>query len=103
MLPLEGPIKTFSDVKKYKPPDPDKPIRLGRLRELVICIWGNIDCSKLLSFGSPMEVEESVKECIHSAGMNGGYVLTSSNSIHSLVKPENYLAMLKAAKQYGIY
>ena len=254
MLPLEGPIKTFDDVKKYRPPDPDKPKRLGRLRELVkrykgekavvfhqretflwstyltgmenllisfiqepdlahellekvldvnirlarnaisegadiivisddyayndgllfspaifkefiepglkrmvdaihkegalvikhsdgdlslilddivgtgidalnpidpqagmdiakvkkdhggrVCIWGNIDCSRLLSFGSLVEVEESVKECINAAGENGGYVLTSSNSIHSSVKPENYLAMLKAARRYGKY
>jgi uroporphyrinogen decarboxylase len=33
----------------------------------------------------------------------GGYILSSSNSIHSAVKPENYLAMVDTVKKYGVY
>lgn len=68
-----------------------------------ICVLGNIDCSFLLVFQGPEEVEQSVKETIDAAAPGGGYILSSSNSIHPGVKPENYIAMVKAAKKYGKY
>jgi uroporphyrinogen decarboxylase len=68
-----------------------------------ICVLGNIDCSYLLPHGTTAEVEAAVRECIHKASFGGGHVICSSNSIHSSVKPENYLAMIKAAKKYGRY
>jgi uroporphyrinogen decarboxylase len=33
----------------------------------------------------------------------GGFILSSSNSIHSAVKPENYAALMKAWQKYGKY
>jgi uroporphyrinogen decarboxylase len=67
------------------------------------CIIGNIDCSYLLVFGTQDEVEQSVKETIIKAAPGGGYIISSSNSIHPGCKPENYLAMVKAARTYGQY
>ena len=67
------------------------------------CLLGNIDCSYLLVFGSPDEVRESVKETIAKAAPGGGYIISSSNSIHPGCKPENYLAMVEAARTYGRY
>ena len=46
---------------------------------------------------------ESVKETIAAAAPGGGYIISSSNSIHPGVKPENYIAMVKAARKYGDY
>lgn len=68
-----------------------------------VCVLGNIDCSFLLVFGSPEEVDQNVKETIRIAAPGGGYIISSSNSIHPGVKPENYIAMVKAAKKYGKY
>ena len=68
-----------------------------------LCILGNIDCTYLLPFGSEEEVAEAVKETIRVAAPGGGYVISSSNSIHPGVKPENYLAMVRAAREYGVY
>jgi len=68
-----------------------------------ICIMGNIDCAYLLVFGTPEQVRESVKETIAKAAPGGGYIISSSNSIHPGVKPENYIAMVRAAHQYGVY
>lgn len=68
-----------------------------------ISLWGNIDCSNLLTFGSTADVEMAVKKCIADAAPGGGFVLISSNSIQSSVKPENYEAMIKAGKLYGSY
>lgn len=68
-----------------------------------ICLIGNIDCTSLLPMGTPEEVEEAVKETIAKAAPGGGYILSSSNSIHPGVKPENFLAMVEAARKYGRY
>ncbi len=68
-----------------------------------VCILGNIDCSFLLVTGTPDEVRQSVKETIALAAPGGGYIISSSNSIHPGCKPENYLAMVEAARKYGNY
>jgi uroporphyrinogen decarboxylase len=68
-----------------------------------LCILGNIDCTYLLPFGSEEEVAEAVKETIRVAAPGGGYIISSSNSIHPGCKPENYIAMVGAARDYGAY
>jgi uroporphyrinogen decarboxylase len=65
------------------------------------CILGNIDCRSLLPYGTEEEVERAVKETIDKAACGGGYILSSSNSIHPGCKPENYIAMVRAAHKYG--
>ena len=67
------------------------------------CLLGNIDCGFLLVQGTPEEVRQSVKETIAQAAPGGGYIISSSNSIHPGCKPENYLAMVEAAREYGHY
>ncbi len=66
-------------------------------------IIGNIDCSFLLPFGTEEEVEAAVRETIKIAAPGGGFIISSSNSIHPGCKPENYIAMVKAARKYGAY
>jgi uroporphyrinogen decarboxylase len=68
-----------------------------------ICIMGNVDCGNLLTFGTEAEVIQETKACIDIAAPGGGYILSSSNSIHSSVKPENFLAMIKTVEKYGYY
>lgn len=68
-----------------------------------LCLLGNIDCSYLLPFGSQSEVEAVVKHTIAAAAPGGGYILCSSNTIHPACKPENYIAMVRAARKYGNY
>lgn len=68
-----------------------------------LCVMGNIDCSYLLVFGSPEDVDKKVKETIEIAAPGGGYIISSSNTIHPGVKPENYIALVKAARKYGKY
>lgn len=67
------------------------------------CILGNIDCMDLLPFGTEEEVIETVKDTIVKAAPGGGYILSSSNSIHPGCKAENVIAMFRAAKKYGTY
>ncbi len=68
-----------------------------------IALKGNVDCAHTLTFGSEREVVEETRAVIRKAGAGGGLILSSSNSIHSAVKPGNYLAMWNAIRMYGKY
>ena len=88
------------------PIDPSAGMDIGEAKTKYgdrICLMGNIDCVRLLSWGSEEEVRETVRTCIRKAGKGGGLICMSSNSIHSGVKPANYSAMVKAIKEYGQY
>ncbi len=88
------------------PLEPQAGMDLKRVKDYCgdrICLLGNIDCGELLCSGSEEEVETAVVRAIRDAAPGGGYVLCSSNSIHPGVKPENFLAMVRAAKAHGLY
>ena len=68
-----------------------------------ICLLGNVNAGTTLCEGSVESVRNEVKECIRKAGAGGGYICSSSNSIHSGVRPENYVAMIKAIREFGKY
>lgn len=79
---------------------------IGKIKKEIgqrICILGNIDCVETLVSKGIQDVEEEVKRTIELAAPGGGYILSSSNTIHPGVKPENYIAMVKAAHRYGGY
>lgn len=68
-----------------------------------LCLLGNVDCGYTLSEAPVEDVVADVKRCLRDAAPGGGYVLMSSNSLHSSVKPENYRAMVGAVREYGSY
>ena len=68
-----------------------------------LCLGGNVDCGPLLTWGTPAQVKETVRQCFRDAATDGAFILSSSNSIHSTVKPENYLAMFEARDEFGTY
>ena len=68
-----------------------------------VCIVGNINCGYTLSDAPLEQVVLEVKEAIRKAGPGGGYIMMSSNSLHSSVNPENYRTMVEATRTYGRY
>ena len=68
-----------------------------------VAIKGNVDQTELLMYGPPEKVVEEVKACIRDAGVGGGYVCSSSNSIHSGVDLELYKVMVDTVHHYGRY
>ncbi|MGD0329274.1 MAG: uroporphyrinogen decarboxylase family protein [Nitrososphaeria archaeon] len=68
-----------------------------------ICLAGNVDCRNVLPFGNEEAVRKDVRRCIDEAAKGGGYVLTSSNSLHANVKVENIYTMVDEARKYGKY
>jgi len=68
-----------------------------------IALKGNVNCAHTLALGTEKDVVEETLEVIRKAGEGGGLIVSSSNSIHSSVKPGNYLAMWNAIRMYGRY
>lgn len=89
--------------------DPLEPIAgmdIGEVKQRYgdrLALVGNLDCTELLPHGSAEQIQEAVKETIAKAAPGGGYVLASSNSIHPGVNPQNYQAMVQAARRWGVY
>lgn len=88
------------------PIEPAAGMDLKTVRRLVgdrVCLVGNIDCAHLLPFGTPAQVQDAVRQAIADAGTGGGFILSSSNSIHSTCRPENVLAMVRVCHDCGAY
>lgn len=68
---------------------------------LVFC--GGIDTSHHLPNGTPEEVREEVRRVIEILAPGGGYLVSSVHTIMDDVPPENILAMVDAAEEYGRY
>jgi uroporphyrinogen decarboxylase len=95
-----------SGIDCLDPIDPLAGMNLAEVKSRYsshIAIKGNVDCAELLTFGSPEQVREATLDALRQGAPGGGFILSSSNSIHSAVKPENYLAMLQTLKEFGRY
>ena len=68
-----------------------------------VAVKGNVDCTQVLVYGTPEEVVAETKRALRQGAPGGGYILSSSNSIHSAVNPENYRVMLETLKRFGGY
>jgi uroporphyrinogen decarboxylase len=88
------------------PMEPAAGMDIGEVKQRIgkkVALWGNVDCSDLLTFRKPEDVRKATRECIRQAAPGGGYILSSSNVIHSAVPPENFLAMVEAGREFGCY
>ena len=88
------------------PIEPVAGMELKKVKQLVgnkVCLTGNIDCAHLLPHGTPEQVRQAVRQAIADAAPGGGYILCSSNSIHSSCNARNFVAMVQACHEYGRY
>ena len=95
-----------SGIDCLDPLDPVAGMNLKAIKQKYgdrVALKGNVDCAQTLTFGTPEEVIAETRQCLRDGAPGGGYILSSSNTIHSSVKPENYLAMLDTLKHYGTY
>ncbi len=67
----------------------------------VACIQGNVPLS-LLHAGTIDQVVDYTKNLIDTAGKGGGYIL-DMGAVADDGRPENLHAMIKTAKEYGVY
>jgi uroporphyrinogen decarboxylase len=68
-----------------------------------LTLIGNVDCSTVLVTGPVEAVRAQTEAVIRAAAPGGGFLLSTSNSVHPGVSPEHYLAMLETARQIGQY
>jgi uroporphyrinogen-III decarboxylase len=66
------------------------------------CLYGGVPTT-LLTYGTPQEVKDCVKQAIEELGGDGGFVLAAGGVVMGDAKRENIVAMLEAAREYGVY
>jgi uroporphyrinogen decarboxylase len=95
-----------SGIDALDPIDPISGLDIGDMKKRLghkLALKGNVDCAHTLTNGTEKQVTEETISVIRKAAAGGGLIVSSSNSIHSGVKPGNYLAMWNAIRAYGRY
>jgi uroporphyrinogen decarboxylase len=67
-----------------------------------VCVLGQVDVD-LLCRGTVHDVQAATRRLIERVSPGGGFILSSGNSIISAVRPENYMAMIQTAREFGRY
>jgi uroporphyrinogen decarboxylase len=70
-------------------------------KNMVFC--GGIDTQRILPYGTPEQVRQEVRRVMHILGPGGGYMMASVHTVMNDVPPENVLAMVDAAVEFGNY
>jgi len=68
-----------------------------------ICLIGNIDVSRLLSFGTKEEIIQEVKREIYYAAPGGGYIFGPCTDIIDSIQPENVKIMMNTFQKFNKY
>jgi uroporphyrinogen-III decarboxylase len=63
---------------------------------------GNLSVD-LLSRGTVEDVIAATKRLLHTVSAKGPHIMASGNTIASCVRPENYIAMVRTAQEFGQY
>jgi len=95
-----------SGIHLFDPVDPSAGMDLSNFKRDYgsrIALKGNVNCASTLVFGSVDETVAETKRCLEIGMPGGGFVISSSNSIHSSINPANYIAMLETIDEYGVY
>ena len=81
-----------------------EPARLKKEFGDKIVFWGGgCDTQQVLAKAAPEEIRRHVKERLSIFAPGGGYVFNQVHNIQANVPPENIIAMLDAAYEYGQY
>jgi uroporphyrinogen decarboxylase len=86
--------------------DKSAGIELKELKEKYgekITLIGNVDCAKTLVYGSKEDIYKEVEKCINDVKDGGGFILSSSNSIHYNIPAKNFIYMIEAARKFVKY
>jgi len=78
---------------------------MARAKEILgdkLCLYGNVPAS-LLIYGTPKDVKKYCKRLIDDCAEGGGFILSTECETPWNAKPENVIAMIESAKEYGQY
>lgn len=68
-----------------------------------LSFWGTIGTQTTMPFGTPAEVQETVRERIETVGKGGGLVIAPTHILEPEVPWANIEAFVNAVKQFGRY
>ncbi|MCS7193042.1 MAG: hypothetical protein NZ937_08690 [Armatimonadetes bacterium] len=90
---LEAKVDGYGEI------DYDAGMKIPDLQERYpnLTCWGNVSC-KLLRLGTPSQVKDCTAQIVEQCKDRGRLILGSSNTVLSGTPPENYFALLEAAK-----
>ncbi len=86
--------------------DPGAGMSMAQMKELYgerILLMGNVDCGRVLAYGTEQEIVDATVKCIREGARGGGFCLTSCNSISGDITAKNFMTMVEAAKKFGRY
>jgi uroporphyrinogen decarboxylase len=107
----DGDVRALMDdivgtgVDAIGPLEPAAGMDLGEVKRTYgsrVSVVGNLDVD-LLCRGSVEEVRSAARMLIESVSPGGGHVLSSGNTITSAVRSGNFVAMVRAARDFGGY
>jgi uroporphyrinogen decarboxylase len=93
-------------IDAFHPSDPSAGMDIAKVKQdyghrFAVC--GGIDTGDPLSRWSVDNLVAEVRRRIGELAPGGGWMIASSNTIHSSVRPENYKAMVMSTRAYGNY
>jgi hypothetical protein len=101
---LDGMIE--SGVDGFQAIEPGAGMDLAQLKRDYgehLTLIGNVDCASVLVDGPIEAVRARTKWVIETAAPGGGFLLSTSNSVHPGVVPAYYLTMVETAREVGNY
>ncbi len=98
---IEAGVEIINPVQKEcRNMEPDK---LKREFGDKLVFWGAAVLTRNLEFGTPEEIKQEARETIAALAPGGGYVFGPIHNIQPLVPPQNIVALLQAARDFGMY
>ncbi|MEG2626138.1 MAG: uroporphyrinogen decarboxylase family protein [Christensenella sp.] len=96
---LDDMVSTGIDVLHPLDPSANMDILAVKEKYKNLVVMGGINCYQPLCEFSEEEIAEETRMVIGTIGMDGRYIIASSNSVHSDAKPENYAMMQKVRRE----
>jgi uroporphyrinogen decarboxylase len=93
-------------INAFHPSDPTAGMDICEVKKKYgehFTVVGGVDTGNPLSNWPVDRLVGEVRKRITQLAPGGGWMIASSNTIHSSVRPENYHAMVTATKTYGWY
>lgn len=94
-----------SGIDGYGEIDIDAGMDLADLKQRFprLTLWGGMSCGQVLTFESPETIREKTRQVMEACKPGGGFIFGSSNAVHDGVPTRNFVAMLEAAREFGVY
>jgi uroporphyrinogen decarboxylase len=99
---MEPLIETGIDG--FHPSDPSAGMDIVEVKHRYanrLCVIGGIDAGDPLSHWPAPALVDEVRRRVDELAPGGGWIIASSNSLHASVRPENYAAMVWAARAFS--